>query len=120
MISLYFVVNSISANCRNKENNNTDMFYVKQGVPAVWIKNVDVSFQNPFFTRRDLIFLPHERIKAQQGKMAFRREGYVLILDAKYVSVSDEVSRSIDICLNRLSNMVQKEDDQKTLVSLAQ
>lgn len=92
------------------------MFRVDMGTQALVVKGEGRPL--PFYTRKHLIFLPRERIKADPGKLAFKRNGYVIILDSKDVTIPDKVRAAIESCLLKMRDLVLKDPDRQTIKSL--
>src|SRR5581483_6495435 len=93
------------------------MFRVEMGVAALLQKGDEKPL--PFYTRKVLIFLPRERVKSEPGKLAFRRNGYTLILDVKDVSLPTSTMAAAEECLLKLRDLVTHPADRVTVISLA-
>lgn len=104
------------------------MFRIAQGTSAKVIKKDGKT--TPFFTRKNLIFLPRERLSVktvrdktnimlESGQVAFFRDGFILIVDGKDVTVADKIREAIESCLLKMRNLVIKDPDRLTIKSLA-
>lgn len=93
------------------------VFKIPKGTPGYLVQ--DGCRKAPFYTRKDLDFSASERTKSDPGKLAFRRRGFVLIIDTNHASLPVSVHKAIAQCLLTLPNKVSKIEDRSTLQSLA-
>lgn len=92
-------------------------FHVKSGTHGFFAFGENPKM--PFITRKTLDFSAEERKKSDPGKLAFRRKGYILIVNANDVTLPVTVHKAIKECLGRLPERVVNTEDRETLFSLA-
>lgn len=92
------------------------MYHVVMGTSAILIKD---GMKVPFYTRKNLDFTPQERVKSDPGKLAFRRKGYVLIVDVKFVDLPERVQVAVKLGLTALRERIVNFADKKTIQSLS-
>lgn len=102
---------------KNMACNTKIMFHVDMGTKAVMIKPDGTKV--PIYTRKNLDFLPRERIKSDPGMLAFRRKGHVLIVLGKNVTVPDHIVSAIEECIKKIAPSIIRTKDRATAESIA-